>query len=135
MKKHARVVTGLFTIILLLSIWVYHIMEARSLTGSLAAEAAVLQAAFAQPEDGPPGFDVTVETVAARDIPLLGRIRGKITVYTRSKDVGREHVYSALEHFYTYEAGDWRLTESGGCSGPECQIRATRAFQNDQNVR
>ena len=77
MKKHARVVTGLFTIILLLSIWVYHIMEARSLTGSLAAEAAVLQAAFAQPEDGSPGFDVTLETVAARDIPLLGRIRGK----------------------------------------------------------
>ncbi len=135
MKKRARMVTGLFTIILLLSIWVYHLMEARSLTGSLATEAAALQAAYAQPEDGSPGFEVAAETLASRDIPLLGRIRGKITVYTRSKNAGGRHIYSALEHFYEYKAGDWRMTESGGCSGPECQIRATRAFQNDQKVR
>ena len=129
MTKQARLVTGLFVIILLLSVWVYHLSEARKLARSLQAEATTLQAAFAEPGDGASGFDTTVETVAARSIPLLGEIQGKITVYVRANGRDNARVYSAFEHFFVYEAGQWRMTESGTCSGPECQIRASRAFQ------
>ena len=129
MTKHARLVTGLFAIILLLFVWVYHLAEARSLTRSLQTEATALQATFARRADDTPAFDTTVETVAARNFPLLGGIQGKVTVYVRASGAGDARVYSAFEHFFVYEEGQWRMTESGTCSGPECQSRASRAFQ------
>ncbi|MEA3365530.1 MAG: hypothetical protein U9Q79_07810 [Candidatus Hydrogenedentes bacterium] len=134
MKKRTRVVTGLFVIVVLLSIWVYHLAETKNLERALQPHAEALAQEYASPENRLLEQEVSVESAAGRTIPIIGEKWGKITVYTRSRRLSGEIVYRALEHFYVYEDGQWLMTESGGCTGPECRIRAEKAFEKDAKI-
>ncbi len=131
LKRHVGLVTGLFTIIALVSIWFCHTAENQNLIRSLEAQAASVADAYAALDNGAPSTSVSVALDAGRTVPLFGSIYGKVTVYTRTESPSGETVYRAIEHYYAYANGQWRLTESGGCTGPECRIRAERAFQAD----
>ncbi|HOD51633.1 MAG TPA: hypothetical protein PLJ71_18335 [Candidatus Hydrogenedentes bacterium] len=131
MKGYARLVTGLFAIIMLLSAWAYHIMETRNLTKSLNTEAATIIRAHTMSEGVPCGTQVSLEASAGRTLPLFGAVWGKITVFTRGNGASGKPVYGAIEYFYVLEEGQWRMTESGGCTGPECRVRAEKAFGED----
>ncbi|MFO7975001.1 MAG: hypothetical protein R6V12_10245 [Candidatus Hydrogenedentota bacterium] len=134
MKKRSRMVTGLFVIVVLLFIWVYHLAEIKALERSLRKQADALMKQYASPENGLSENHVSLEVNAGKTLPILGQGRGKISVFTRTETPSGEKVYRTIEYFYAYEDGQWRMTESGGCSGPACQIRAEKAFREDAQI-
>lgn len=134
MKKRTRLVTGLFVVVVLLFIWIFHIAETKALEKSLIEQSGELMDQYPASEAALFERNVSIESAAGRTVPLLGEIWGKITVYTRTEKASGKTIYRAIEHFYAYEDGKWRMTESGGCTGPACRIRAEKAFQKDDEI-
>lgn len=134
MKKRMRLVTGLFVVVTLLFIWVFHIAETKALEKSLIEQSDELMQQYQTSEAALSQGNVFIESAAGRTVPLLGEIWGKITVYTRTEEASGKTIYRAIEHFYVYEDGQWRMTESGGCTGPACRLRAEKAFREEDEI-
>ncbi len=127
MKKHARLVTGLSLLFALICIWAYHLRETRLLEESLRVEANVLLNAHRGSSET--AADSTAVVAAGRTLPVVGDVWGKVSVFTRLDNTGGGPAYHGIEYFYAYEEGSWRITESSGCTSPECQILAENAFE------
>lgn len=127
MKKHARLVTGLFVLLALGCIWAYHIRETRQFEESLRKEANLL--IDAPGASGDTAHPTTAVVAAGRTIPIVGDVWGKVSVFTRLNNAEGGPAYHGIDYFYAYEDGSWRITESSGCAGHECQIHAEKAFE------
>jgi hypothetical protein len=136
MKKRTRLVTGLFVVVVLLFIWIFHSAETKALEKSLIEQAGELMDQYpaSETEAVLSQRNVSIKSAAGRTVPLLGEIWGKITVYTRTEEASGKTIYRAIEHFYVYEDGKWRMTESGGCTGPACRLRAEKAFREEDEI-
>ena len=54
---------------------------------------------------------------------FLGQPFGKVAVYIAVNDAGDKERYVGYTFYYEKNGEKWSMTESGACSGTECQIR------------
>lgn len=85
-------------------------------------------------ENSSPGVEVASGVVVTRDALLFGTPHAKVEIFVRDKDGGKNAKFAGIEYNYELENGQWRLVDSGGCSGPECAIRGNEAFRRGRGV-
>lgn len=73
------------------------------------------------------GLELATAVTVTRPYLFAGEPTAKIAVYRRSTRAG-DHTIQGVSYYYQRNATGWTLTESGGCSGEECQAEGQRAF-------
>lgn len=79
-------------------------------------------------ENRAPNTEVRSIMTVTREDFLWGRPRAKVEVFVRPKDPDAEDQIAGIEYYYVRQGGQWRLTDSGACSGPECALRGQKLF-------
>lgn len=66
---------------------------------------------------------VGFEATTSKKYVFLGQPFGKVAVYIAVNDAGDKERYVGYTFYYEKNGEKWSMTESGACSGTECQIR------------
>lgn len=72
---------------------------------------------------------VGFEATTSKRYVLWGQPFGKVAVYIAVKDGEDKNRYVGYTFYYERVDEKWSLTESGACSGTECQIRGRQLDQ------
>ncbi|HOJ34485.1 MAG TPA: hypothetical protein PKY35_00685 [Candidatus Hydrogenedentes bacterium] len=66
---------------------------------------------------------VGFETTTSKKYLFWGQPFGKVALYIAANDAGDKERYVGYTFYYEKNGEKWSMTESGACSGTECQIR------------
>lgn len=130
--SNTRKILLISTLAASLGAWAYKQAEQTRLEASIVPQ---LQAHTI--ENQSPDVEVASRTTVARKNVLWGVPRATVEVYIRAKDGGEDARITGIEYHYERDGDQWRLTDSGACSGDECALRGHEAFrrQSSDNIR
>ncbi len=75
-----------------------------------------------------PGTFMTTAITTTHEHLFFGKPMGKVEVFIKSTNGVGGTQYAGVEMSYERSDGEWIMTESGGCHGGDCEIRAKKAF-------
>lgn len=122
----------LLTLGVLSSVWLFNIVETRSLERGLGvvagAKARELAADARKMVPRGTQADAVARVTVAKDYVLFGETRGKIQVYIRLLSPEHPPLFTSYDAFYSLRENVWIEVESGVCADQEAQTEGYAAF-------
>lgn len=108
--------------------WAIRAVDDHQLRSSLADSAQDEIAHYSQPYVGQPKTATTTVVTTAREYVLFGEAFGKVALFVKAQRSEGAPQYGGVEMGFKQDGADWIMTDSGGCTGEDCVVKAKRAF-------